>query len=423
MPSFRRRHRARFRGHAQGLRQLLSYVGPGFFVTIGFIDPGNWATNIAAGSHFGYDLLWVVALSTGVLTLWQHMSAHIGIVTGKCLAEATREHMRPPAVAFLGITAVAACIATALAEVLGAAIGLHLLFGISIQIGAILTTALVVGAIWFQRYVSLEKLMVGFVGAIGLCYLAEIHLVKPDWGAAAIHTIVPRLNSGSVFIAMGVLGAVVMPHNVYLHSEVIQNREWHGKTEPETRRLLRYEFIDTLVAMLAGMAINMAMVIVAAAVFHRNGVHVSELAQAAVTLKPLAGVLAGLLFGVALLFSGLSSSMTAGIAGGTTLSGYLGHETALDSRWFRAGMLLTLIPACVMVLFIHNDLRALILSQVCLSLQLPFTLLPLFLLTSSKRVMGAYASRSLENVLMMLSGLLIVFLNGLLVYSMFGGVF
>ncbi|MGC8862398.1 MAG: Nramp family divalent metal transporter [Armatimonadota bacterium] len=405
------------------MRQLIAYLGPGFFVTVGFIDPGNWATNIAAGSHFNYDLLWVVTLSTLVLILWQHMSAHLGIVTGKCLAEAVHEHVKLVPRLIYGSTAMVACVATALAEILGAALALAILFHLPMRLGAICAGLFVVTVIWVQQYRTLERLIVGFVSAIGLCYLVELYLVKPDWAQAAYHTFVPRLNSSSIVIAMGVLGAVVMPHNLYLHSEVIQNREWEGRSEEETRRLLRFEFADTLVAMLVGMAINSAMVIVAASVFHRHGVGVSELAQAADTLKPLVGRLAGLVFGAALLFSGLSSSMTAGVAGGTTFSGYLGRRTELESPWFRAGMMLTILPAVALIMAIRDAFQALIISQVCLSVQLPLTMLPLFLLTSSRRVMGRFVNGWFETGAMLATGLVIVFLNALLIYQLFGGRF
>ncbi|MDO8682022.1 MAG: Nramp family divalent metal transporter [Armatimonadota bacterium] len=408
---------------ARIVRQVLGYIGPGFFVTVGFIDPGNWATNIAAGSEFNYDLLWVVALSTAILILWQHMSAHLGIVRGKCLAEAVAEHIRPGPKALYGVTAMAASIATALAELLGAALGLYVLFGIPVKLGAVISLAFVIALVWFQRYRALEKLILAFVSAIGFCYLVELYLVHPDWGATITGTITPKINSTSIIIAMGVLGAVVMPHNMYLHSEVIQNREWEGKSERDTRRLLRYEFVDTLIAMLVGMAINAAMVIVAAAVFHRHGLHVNDLTQASATLAPLAGKLAAMLFGVALLFAGISSSTTAAVAGGTTFSGYLGKETALDSKWFRIGMLLTLIPACALIMVIKDTFQALIISQVCLSVQLPFTMLPLFLLTRSKRVMGKFANGWFENSGMILTGLVIVALNILLIYRIFGGRF
>jgi len=422
-PSAIDRHAARIRHGSLLVRQIIAYLGPGFFVTVGFIDPGNWATNIAAGSDFGYSLLWIVALSTGILILWQHISAHLGIVTGKCLAEAVREYCRPGASFVYGITAMLATIATALAEILGAAIGLYVLLGIPIRAGTGVAAIAVIAVIWFQRSTVLEKVIVGFVSAIGLCYLAELYLVSPNWGAAAYHIVVPQLNSRSVLIAVGVLGAVVMPHNMYLHSEVIQNRQWKGQSDAETRRLLKFEFVDTLLAMLAGLAINSAMIIVAASVFHAHGIHVDDLIQASATLKPLAGNIASLLFGIALLFAGVSSSVTAAMAGGTTFSGYLGKETRIESRWFRIGMILTVIPACLIILGIRDTFQALIISQVCLSLQLPFTMLPLFLLTNSKRVMGKYKNGQIENVLMVLTGLMILVLNALLIYSIFGGKF
>jgi len=422
-PSILDRHAARLRSSGQVLRQVLSYLGPGFFVTVGFIDPGNWATDVAAGSDFGYKLLWVVVLGTAVLILWQHMSAHLGVVTGKCLAESVREHTRPWACAIYGVTAIAAICATALAELLGAGIGLYILFGVPIAIGAALAAVVSALAIWFKHYSALEKVIVGLVSAIGLCYLAELHIVRPDWGAVAHYIALPHLDSGSALIAIGLLGAVVMPHNIYLHSEVIQNRQWQGRTEPETRRLLRFEFVDTLLAMLVGLAINAAMIIVAAAVFHRHGHHVSTLVQASETLRPLAGGWASVVFGVGLLFAGIASSMTAALAGGVTLTGYLGKDTSVESGWFRAGVILTLLPACLLILVISDSLRALIISQVCLSIQLPLTMLPLLLLTSSRRVMGEYASKWLENSLMVVTGVIILILNALLVYTMLGGRF
>lgn len=402
---------------------MIGYIGPGFFVTVGFIDPGNWATNVAAGSDHGYELLWIVVLATAMLILWQHMSAHLGIVTGKCLAESVRENVRPWASAIYGVTAMAAICATALAEILGAAIGLYVLLHIPIAIGAalaVLASAVIVG---LQSYSVLEKVIVGFVSAIGLCYLAELGMVNADWGRAAYHMVVPQLDSGSVLIAIAVLGAVVMPHNMYLHSEVIQNRQWKGRSESETRRLLRFEFIDTLVAMLAGLAINVAMIIVAAAVFHRHGRHITDLVQASATLRPLAGNLASLLFGIGLLFAGVASSVTAALAGGTTFTGYLGKETRVEGGWFRLGALITMVPAYVMILLVSDSFKALIISQACLSIQLPLTMLPLLLLTSSKRVMGVYVNRWAENSLMIVTGLIILGLNGLLVYTITGGRF
>ncbi len=413
----------RLRRSTRIIRAVLSYLGPGFLVTVGFIDPGNWATNLSAGAHFGYNLLWVVTLGTLILILWQHMSAHLGVVTGKCLAEAVREHCKPAASVVYGITAIGACVATALAEILGAAIGINILFHIPLRLGALLATVLVIFLLWFQKYSQLERIIVGFVSFIGLCYLVELWIVKPNWQAAALHSVVPSLNSASILIAMGVLGAVVMPHNMYLHSEVIQNRNWTGRDEAETRRLLRFEFLDTSTAMLVGLVINAAMVIVAAAVFHRHSIHVTDLVQASDTLKPLTGQLSSVLFAVALLFAGIASSVTAGVAGGTTFSGYLGKSTDLQSKAFRIGMLFTLVPAALGILLVKNTFDTLVISQVCLSAQLPLTMLPLFLLTISRKVMGKFVNGWFETTLMILTGLLVVFLNCLLLYQLLGGKF
>lgn len=422
-PSVINHHAERVRMGGRFLRQVLGYLGPGFFVTVGFIDPGNWATNVAAGSDFGYRLLWVVVLGTGILILWQHMSAHLGIVTGRCLAEAVREYSKPWTALLYGTTAMLAISATALAELLGAAIGIYILFGVPVRIAAGLAALLVATVIWLQRYMTLEKIVVGFVSAIGLCYLVELYIVRPDWASAARFSVIPHLDSKSVLIAIGVLGAVVMPHNMYLHSEVIQNRRWQGRSESETRRLLKFEFVDTLVAMLVGLAINAAMIMVAAAVFHPNHKHVTDLVQASETLRPLAGRWASLLFGIGLLFAGIASSMTAAVSGGTTFSGYLGKETEIESSWFRLGMVLTLVPACLLILVISDTFQALILSQVCLSIQLPLTMLPLALLASSRRIMGKFASGWTENILMLVSGLIVLALNALLLYAAFGGKF
>lgn len=423
LPSMLDRQASRLRNKGQALRHIIGYLGPGFFVTVGFIDPGNWATNVAAGSYYGYKLLWVVVLGTAILILWQHMSAHLGVVTGKCLAESIRENVHKIPASIYGVTAMAAISATALAELLGAAIGLFILFRIPIVLGMAISAILSAAAIWFRHYSNLEKVIVALVSVVGVGYLAELYLVKPDWAATAYHLVVPELDSGSVLIAIGVLGAVVMPHNMYLHSEVIQNRHWQGKSEADTRRLLKYEFLDTLLAMLVGLAINAAMLIVSAAVFYKNGFRIDDLVDAAQTLRPLAGNLARLIFGVGLLLAGIASSVTAALSGGIAFTGFIGQPTATENKWFRFGVLLTLLPACLMILLINDTFKALIISQACLSIQLPLTMLPLFLLTNSKRVMGRYANGRIENGLMIVSGLIILALNLLLIYTVFGGKF
>jgi manganese transport protein len=401
-------------------RELLKYLGPGILVTVGFIDPGNWATNIAGGSEFNYSLLWVITLSTLMLILLQHMAAHLGIVTGECLAEACRRWFPAKLNVWLGGTIVVACMATALAEFLGAAYGCTILFGWPLWLSGIVSGALVLALVAVQKYEQIEHLIIGFVSIIGFCYIIELWMVKPDWALAARCTFVPELSSKTIFIAMGMLGAVVMPHNLYLHSEVIQKRNWVATDPRRKRQLLRYEFLDTLLAMGAGWLINCAMIVVAAAVFFRNGIVVSDILQAAQTLRPLAGDMARLLFGVALLCAGLSSSITACLAGGTVFTGFLGKEIDPQKVWFRAGVLLTALPAILVLILTKDIFKTLIWSQVALSMQLPFTVIPLILLTRSRKVMGEYANSGLENLLLYAVGGIILVLNGLLILDFFG---
>jgi manganese transport protein len=403
--------------------RFLQYLGPGFIVTVGFIDPGNFATNAAGGASFGYQLLWVITLSTLMLILLQHMAAHLGIQTGRCIPEAISEHFSRPARTVIGVSAMLACVATALAEVLGAAIGLNILFHIPLVVGATLAGIAVVALIWSQAYHRLEHLIIGFVSIIGFCYLAELIIVKPDWSQAISGSFTPSLNSQSVLIAMAMLGAVVMPHNILLHSEVIQSRDWSARDDKEREQLMRFEFLDTLLAMGAGWVINSAMIVVAAAVFFKAGVQVTELPQVAQTLTPLAGPVAGLLFAIALLCSGVSSSITAGLAGGTCFSGFIGKPTEFGDKWFKIGVTLTLIPAILIVGLGFDPMKALILSQASLSIQLPFTIIPLFLLTRSEKVMGRFRNTWRENALLLITAFIVIGLNALLLYQTFGGKF
>ncbi|MBI5454815.1 MAG: Nramp family divalent metal transporter [Deltaproteobacteria bacterium] len=400
--------------------ELLRYLGPGFLVTVGFIDPGNWATNIAGGSEFNYSLLWVISLSTLMLIFLQHMSAHLGIVKGMCLAESCRVHFSRKTNVVLGGSIMLACLATALAEFLGAAIGLKILTGLPLSVSAIISGFFILYLVTVQKYDQIEHIIISFVSIIGFCYLAELYIVGPDWGEAAKAAVVPKISSAEIFIAMGMLGAVIMPHNIYLHSEVIQKRNWTAETEERKRRLLRYEFLDTLLAMGTGWMINSAMVIVAAAVFFKNGVLVRDVVQAADTLRPLAGDLAEILFAVALICAGISSSITACLAGGTVFTGFLGKEIDPQKRWFRTGVLLTAIPAILLIMVLKDSFQTLIWSQVVLSMQLPLTIIPLIVLTRSRKVMGEFANGRFENLLLYVCGTIIIGLNILLLLSFFG---
>lgn len=403
-------------------RDFLRYLGPGFIITVGFIDPGNWATNIAGGSSFAYQLLWVIGLSTLMLILFQNMSARIGIVTGHSLAYNVRRRFSRPWVALFGVTIVIACIATDIAEILGGGLGFQLLFGLPLPVGAAITVLLKMGLVLAGRYHQIERLIVVFLGIIAFCYLAELVIVRPDWAAAARGAVVPHLNGASILVAMGMLGAVVMPHNLYLHSNVILSREWPGD-DAERRRLMTFEFGDTTLAMGLGWLVNSAMIVVAAAVFARHGIEVTSIEQASATLEPLAGNLARLLFGIALLLAGLGSSITSSMAEANVLTGYLGRPEDPRSRFYRIALFALSIPALAVIVAQFDSYRVLILSQVALSVQLPFTVLPLVLIATDRRVMGEFASGRIERVLAVAAGIFVVGLNALLLYRIAGGSF
>lgn len=280
--------------------KFLRYLGPGILITVGFIDPGNWAANIAAGSGFGYSLLWMVTLSTIMLVFLQHNVAHLGIVTGLCLAEAATTYLPLFLSRLLLLTAVAASIATALAEILGAALAISMLTGMPVIPAALLTAAFCFMLLWTNSYKKLERVIIAFVSLIGLSFLMELFLVPISWTEAVKGSFVPTFPTGSVPVIMSVLGAVVMPHNLFLHSEIIQSRQWNLEDEAIIKRQLNYEFLDTLFSMVIGWAINSAMIIIAAALFFSTRSDVTEIAQAQIMLEPMLGKGAALLFAVAL---------------------------------------------------------------------------------------------------------------------------
>ena len=414
MPIDRKTHKPSF-----GARDLLKYLGPGFLVTVGFIDPGNWATTIAAGSLYGYSLLWVITLSTLMLILLQHNAAHLGIVTGLCLSEASTRFFPSLTGRSVLATAVLASVATALAELLGAAIGLQMLFGLPLPAGAVLAALFAAYMLFSNSYRSLEKWIIGFVSLIGLAFFFELALMKTDWAAAARAWVLPNAPAGSLPVIMSVLGAVVMPHNLFLHSEIIQSRQWNLESEETIAQQLRFEFLDTLSAMGIGWAINSAMVLVAASVFFRNGVVVTELPQAQAALKPLLGHFAAAVFALALVFSGLSSSITAAVAGGSIFAGAFREPYNPDDSHSRIGVLITLAGALLAIFFISNPFQGIIWSQVVLSLQLPLTIFSLLFLTSSEKVMGRFANSTRDKVLLWSTAVLVSFLNLLLLAQAF----
>ncbi len=276
--------------------ELFRYIGPGFFVTVGFIDPGNWVTNVAAGSQFGYKLLWVVTLSTFILIIVQHNAAHLGIVTGLCLSEAASKFFKPWLRVLMLGSAMVACVATALAELLGAAIGLNMLTGLPLVVGAVFSAVFSAWMLFSKNYQRLEKWIMGFVSLIGLAFVFEIWLADVSWAQTLTGLVKPTFPIGALTVIMGVLGAVVMPHNIFLHSEVIQSRQWNAQGDDVIQKQLKYEFMDTLTGMGIGWAINSAMIIMAAAVFFKNGIVVTELPQVTTTLVPIFGKASAVVF-------------------------------------------------------------------------------------------------------------------------------
>ncbi len=396
---------------------FFKYIGPGLLVTVGFIDPGNWASNFAAGADFGYSLLWVITLSTIMLIVLQHNVAHLGIVTGLCLSEAATKYTpkwvsRP----VLG-TAVLASISTSLAEILGGAIALEMLFHIPIIWGALLTTVFVVIMLFTNSYKRIERAIIAFVSVIGLSFLYELLLVEIDWPLAARSWVVPSIPQGSLLVIMSVLGAVVMPHNLFLHSEVVQSREYNKQDDASIRKLLKYEFYDTLFSMGVGWAINSAMILLAAATFFAHGVEVEELQQAKSLLEPLLGSQAALVFALALLMAGISSTVTSGMAAGSIFAGMFGESYHVKDIHSRVGILLSLGVALVVILFIDNPFQGLILSQMVLSIQLPFTIFLQVWLTSSRRVMGSYVNSRWSTWVLYTMAVVVSVLNLALLFS------
>lgn len=394
-----------------GALDIFKYIGPGLLVTVGFTDPGNWAANIATGSEYGYTLLWVVSLSTVMLILLQHNVAHLGIASGYCLAEAATVHLKPWISRSVLSFAVLASIATSLAELLGGAIALQMLFNIPVKLGALLVTIFVVIMLLTNSYRKVERWIIGFVSIIGLSFLYEIFLVDVDWATAGVAWIKPTIPEGSMLLLMSVLGAVVMPHNLFLHSEVIQSRQWNLENESIIKKQLKFEFADTLLSMIVGWAINSAMIILAAATFFRHGTHVTELSQAQGLLEPLLGNNAAVVFAVALLFSGVASSITSAMAGGSIVSGMFSEPYDIKDNHSRTGVLVSLLAALVIIFFIGDPFKGLILSQVFLSIQLPFTIVLQVWLTSSKKVMGKYANSRFMLVLLSVIAAGVIYLN------------
>ena len=415
LKDLRRRDHKRYLG---GL-DVFKYIGPGLLVTVGFIDPGNWASNFAAGSEFGYALLWVVTLSTVMLIILQHNVAHLGIVTGLCLSEAATKYTPAWVSRPILATAVLASISTSLAEILGGAIALQMLFGVPIPWGAVLTTAFVLLMLFTNSYKKIERAIIAFVSIIGLSFIYELFLVKVDWPLAAASWVTPSLPQGSMLIVMSVLGAVVMPHNLFLHSEVIQSHEYNKRDDASIRRVLKYELFDTLFSMLVGWAINSAMILLAASAFFRNGTVATELEQAQSLLTPLLGNNAAVIFAVALLFAGISSTLTSGMAAGSIFAGIYREPYDIKDRHSKVGVVLSIVLALCVIMLISNPFNGLIYSQMALSVQLPVTIFTQVYLTSREKVMGKYKNSAFTKYLLYTIGAIVTLLNIALLVSLF----
>lgn len=401
-----------------GGEDIFKFIGPGLLVTVGFIDPGNWASNLAAGADFGYTLLWIITLSTFMLIILQHNVAHLGIATGLCLSEATSIYLKPKYSNTILGSAMLASISTSLAEILGGAIALNMLFNIPIRAGSFLVLVFVAIMLYTNSYRMIEKWIIAFVSIIGLSFIYELSLVNIDWEHALRSWVNPSFPNDSMVVIMSLLGAVVMPHNLFLHSEIIQSRQWNLQDESMIKKQLKFEFFDTLFSMIIGWAINSAMILLAAATFFKNQVQVTELQQAKQLLTPLLGVNAGVVFAVALLFAGIASTITSGMAAGTIFAGMYKEPYDIKDNHSRLGVAISLTVAFIIILFISNPFYGLIVSQMVLSIQLPITIFLQVKLTSSEKVMGKYKNSHFTRVLIYTIGVVVTILNIMLFISL-----
>lgn len=393
------------------IRHFLKYVGPGLIVTVGFIDPGNWASNISSGADYGYTLLWMVTLSTIMLIFLQHNAAHLGIVTGDCISESATKNLPKKISIPILSTSLLAVVATAMAEILGGAIALKMLFKIPIKLGSIVILSVVIIMLLSNSYARLERYIIGFVSIVGISFIIELCMVPVDWGEAAKSWVSVSIPKGSIPIVMSVLGAVVMPHNLFLHSEVIQSREYDKQSDDVIKKRLKYEFVDTLFSMIVGWAINSAMIILAATTFFKYKMSVGELESAQKLLTPLMGSFASIIFAVALLFSGISSTITAAMAGGSIFAGMFKEPYDIKDFHSRFSVVAILIVSTIVIFFVSDPFKGLIYSQMLLSIQLPITVFLQIYLTSSRKVMGKHKNSTIDKIFLIGIAVVLTILN------------
>jgi manganese transport protein len=413
--------RAALDGRKKGLLAVLPFLGPAFIASVAYIDPGNYATNIQGGSAFGYNLLWVIVLANLMAMLLQTMSAKLGVATGHNLAEMCRLQFRKPVVYGMWVVSEIAAMATDLAEFLGASIALNLLFGIPLLYATLITGVVTYLILLLERrgFRPLEAVITALVGVIAVCYLIETFFSRPDWGQVTYHSVVPWLSgTQSILFSVGIIGATVMPHVIYLHSSLTQQRII-PRNEPEARRIFRWSIPDVVIAMgLAGL-INMAMLYMAAATFHAHGQsNIADINTAYQTLTPLLGSAASFVFAISLLASGLSSSTVGTMAGQVIMQGFVGFTIPV---WVRR--LVTMLPAVLVVLLGFNPTQTLIISQVVLSFALPLPVIALVIFTRRRDLMGNLVNKAITSWAAIACSAIILSLNIWLLYSTFAPIF
>lgn len=400
------------------LNQLLKFLGPAFVVSVAYIDPGNFATNISGGSKFNYTLVWVILWSNLLAIFLQTMSAKLGIATGHNLPEMCAKVFPRSVNWIFWIVAEMGAMATDLAEFLGGTLGLYLLFHIPMIYAGLLTGLITFIICYFEKYgqKAIEIIIAILVMVICIAYTIELFLAKPDWTQVGIHTLIPMLpNSEALLIAVGMLGATVMPHVIYFHSQLVQHRSTDSSDKGKLRHL-KMEKIDIAIAMNIAFIVNAAMVVVSAAVFYRNGMIVDTIEQAHKSLQPLLGTLSSGAFGIALLASGLSSSVVGTLAGQTIMMGFVNLSIPINVR-----RLITMMPALVIIAVGINPMRALVLSQVALSFILPFPIYQMLTIAKRKDLMGILVNKSFVRFLGVLIATAIIVLNAVLMYLTFIG--
>ena len=404
-------------GRKRGLMTPLLFAGPAVIASIAYMDPGNFATNIQAGSRYGYALLWVVVMANMIAILFQALSARLGIVTNRNLAEMCRDQFSRPVVWGMWVGSEIAAMATDLAEFLGGALALSLLFHMPLLAGMGITALVTYGLLMVEKrgFRPVELMIGGLVAVIALCYLVEIFIAQVDWAAAGLGMVTPQLpDAQALTIAVGIIGATVMPHAIFLHSGLTQHRT-HAKNQGERRKLLRFSNIEVVIALSIAGLVNIAMVIMASSAFHAGHSEVAEIETAYHTLTPLLGIGAAGFFLLSLIASGISSSVVGTMAGQMIMQGFVGFRIPV---WLRR--LVTMIPAFIVVAMGVNATDALVYSQVVLSLALPAPMIALVIFTSRRDIMGEFVNSRLTVVISIIGTVVIVALNIILLLQTFG---